>query len=119
MSRKNPAPTPSFRHHKASGQGFVELGKRRVYLGVYGRPETEERYHQTIAEWVANGRELVVAPDEITIVEMVARFWVYAKRYYRSPDGKPSPEIDNMRIALRPLTALYGRTTVASLGPGK
>lgn len=119
MSRKNPTPTPSFRHHKASGQGFVELSKRRVYLGVYGRPETEERYHQTIAEWVANGRELVVAPDEITIVEMVARFWAYAKRYYRSADGKPSPEIDNMRIALRPLTALYGRTTVVTFGPRK
>ena len=27
---------PNYRHHKASGQAFVELGGRRFYLGKYG-----------------------------------------------------------------------------------
>ena len=34
---------PKLRHHKGSGQGFVELNGRYVYLGVWGLPETEER----------------------------------------------------------------------------
>ncbi|MEE9296080.1 MAG: site-specific integrase [Phycisphaerae bacterium] len=109
--------TPSLRHHKATGQGFVELNGRRMYLGVYGRRETQERYHQLIAEWIANGRELPIAPDQITVVEMVARFWKHALRYYRRPDGAPSDEIGNFRIALRPLVSLYGNTEAGRFGP--
>ncbi len=32
--------TPRLRHHKASGQAFVEINGRRHYLGVHGRAET-------------------------------------------------------------------------------
>ncbi len=38
--------TPKFRHHKASGQGFVELAGKRIYLGRFDLPETEARYHR-------------------------------------------------------------------------
>ena|GEM_PF-4833356 len=47
---------PTLRHHKASGQGFVELNGKRHYLGVFGLPETKERYARTLAEWLAHGR---------------------------------------------------------------
>ena len=60
MSAKSSRRTPSFRHHKATGQGFVELNGRRIYLGRFDRPETRQRYHQLVAEWIANGRQLGV-----------------------------------------------------------
>ncbi len=56
---KKPPRTPKFRHHKASGQGFVELEGHRYYLGKFGLPETQEAYHRMAAEWIASGRSLV------------------------------------------------------------
>ena len=46
---------PKLRHHKPTGQALVELCGRRFYLGRYGKPETEERYHRLVAEWLATG----------------------------------------------------------------
>ena len=64
---------PSLRRHKARNLGFVELNGRRIYLGRYDEPQTEQKYHRLIAEWVENGRRLPVAQDEVTIVELIAR----------------------------------------------
>ena len=36
---------------------------------------------------------------------------------YRNPDGKPTDEIGALRVALRPLYALYGTTPAAEFGP--
>lgn len=41
---------PSFRHHKASGQGYVVLSGAHIYLGGYAKTETRQKYHQAIAE---------------------------------------------------------------------
>jgi len=75
MTAKPPIRTPSFRHHKASRQGYVELDGRRIYLGRSDLPPTREKYHRLIAEWIANGRQLPVGPDEITVGELILRFW--------------------------------------------
>lgn len=40
-----------FRHHKATGQGLVELNGRRIYLGRYDLPATAEKYRRLVAEW--------------------------------------------------------------------
>jgi len=47
------------------------------YLGVFGRPGTEQKYHRLIAEWLANGRRMPVDPDTITVVEIIERFWTW------------------------------------------
>ncbi len=46
---------PSFRLHKPTGQGFVEIRGRRRYLGRYDKEETQQKYRQVIADegWVA------------------------------------------------------------------
>ncbi len=117
MTAKKPKRIPSFRHHKDSGQGFLELDGQRHYLGRFDLPETQERYHRLIAEWLANDRQLSVDPSDITIVELCARFWRHAKAYYRRPDGTPTSEIENVRLALRSVKALYGSTAAAQFGP--
>ena len=95
--------TPKYRHHKASNQGFVELDGRRIYLGKWGLPETEQRYHRTVAEWIANGRHLPVAPEEITVAEMIVQYWAHCKTFYVRPDGRPSQHQDAIRFALATL----------------
>ncbi len=118
MTAKNKSKrVPPFRHHKASGQGFVELGGRRFYLGRYGFSEPRRRYHQIITEWLASGRQLPVAPEEITVVELIARSWQHACGYYVKPTGEATSEVNSIRQALRPLKELYGHTRATSFGP--
>ena len=60
MIAPRPKPDPKLRHHKASGRGFVELNGRRIYLGRWGDPETQERYHKVIVpSEVYNGLQAV------------------------------------------------------------
>lgn len=114
---KKPPRTPKFRHHKASGQGFVELNGHRHYLGRFDLPETAEAYHRLVAEWIANGRSLPVVQDVITIMEVLARYLDHAKARYRTSDNEPSREHDNFRRALRPVRRLYGNTKAVEFGP--
>ncbi len=71
--------TPKFRLHKPTRQGFVELDGRRIYLGRFDLPETKQRYHRTLAEWIANGRRMPVAPEETTVIELYDAFMEHAK----------------------------------------
>ena len=48
MTAKKPPHTPKLRRH-SSGQGFVELNGRRIYLGRFDLPDAHQRYHQVIA----------------------------------------------------------------------
>ncbi|MCH8241372.1 MAG: site-specific integrase, partial [Planctomycetes bacterium] len=73
----------------------MELRGRRVYLGAYNSPESRARFHQVLAEFEANGGELTVSPDEITIMEVAARFWTHVEAYYRKSDGTATSEQAN------------------------
>ena len=53
---------PSYRLHKGSGQALVQVNGRRLYLGRHGSPESLERYHRVVAEWLASGLPPQAAP---------------------------------------------------------
>ena len=106
---------PSYRLHKASGRAFVELNGRRHYLGPYDNDATRQAYHRLINEWLDHDRQLPIASDQITVVQMVQRFWQHAKVHYRRPDGSPTNEPDNYRQAIRPLVQLYGEMTYSMM----
>ena len=56
-------------------------------------------------------------PDgEITIVELAARFWNYAKGYYVDADRKPTI-LHRVKAALRLFKKLYGSAYVCEFGP--
>lgn len=117
MSVEKPARVPKLRTHKATGQGYVVLNGQAVYLGRADKPETERRYHQVIAEWLANDRQSRVAPDQLTVKELIARYWLHAEKYYRDPDGNVSRELENIRDAVRPVKELFAMTPAAKFGP--
>ena len=84
MNAKITTRIPKLRHHKATGQAYVVLNGKAIYFGPSGTPEATEKYHQSIAEWIAAGRQLDQPLDDITINEIIARFWEHAQRYYVS-----------------------------------
>ena len=65
---------PSYRLHKATGQGVVTLNGRDVYLGEYGTPNSQQAYDRTIAEWLANGRQLLPTAADPYVTELLAAF---------------------------------------------
>jgi integrase len=110
--------TPAYRLHKGSGQAVVTLDGRDIYLGVHGTKTSRDEYDRAIAEWLANGRSLRPANfADVTITEVLARFWDHVETYYRLPDGSPSSEIHVYRSALSPLRRLYGHTLAREFGP--
>jgi integrase len=92
-----------------------------VVLGPTGSPEARTKYLRIITEMTANGGQLPQAnpsgPSNLTVNEVLARWWLHAKQHYRNPDGSPKTELHSFRYALRPLGYLYGDTPAKEFGP--
>jgi hypothetical protein len=118
MSKRVPR-TPSYCHHKASGQAVVRIDGTDHYLGKYGTPASQAEYDRLIAEWLGNGRRLAAptADDGLTVAELILAYWQWAERYYRNDHGEPGAELENIRLALKPLRQLYGHTQATAFGP--
>jgi integrase len=117
MPRKN----PSYRFHKARNCAVVTINGRDHYLGVYDSPESWEQYHRLIAEHLAARREPpppVPADAPLTVTELIARYWRFAKTYYVK-DDKPTSEMHSVALALRFVRRLYGRTPAGDFSPKK
>src|SRR6516165_11841055 len=104
-----PQGVPFLTRHKASAQGVVRLDGRDHYLGPWpaGRKkpptDVQTRYDALIAEWLAGGRRLPSTPRAVTVADLAAAFWKYAELHYRKPDGTPTNELNEYRVALRPV----------------
>lgn len=111
-SKKRAKRIPKLRLHKSSGRAFVEIKGRRYYLGKYGTPEAEQRYHAMLAEVAAHGAPLPrVDKTDITVAEVAAAYWDYAKAYYSKK------EAGRVQRALQTATDLYGDTNAVEFGP--
>jgi len=121
--------TPTLRRHKPSSLGVVTLNGKDVYLGHWPpgqkTPPAEIRaeYDRRIAEWLANGRQVIHAPadraEDLTVNELILAFCRHAEVYYRRADGTRTSELGEYRYALRPLKELYGSLAVDEFGPLK
>lgn len=119
----SPSKVPSYCRHKATGQAVVRLNGRDHYLGLYGSPESHERYARLIAQWQTTGnssphRAAVAAPSpaELSINEVLVRYVEFARTYY-TKDGKPNQEFESLRYAMRRLKELFGHSRAADFGP--
>ncbi len=103
---------PSYRHHKASGRAIVTLGGRDVYLGDWNSAASRREYRRVIAEWLASGApdHGTTTADEITIVELIARYWQFVRGYYCKSIGRPTEIQGHIRRSLMPVKQLYGHT---------
>ena len=46
----NTISVPKYRHHKGTGQAFVQVHGKRHYLGKWDSPKSKERYAAFVAE---------------------------------------------------------------------
>src|ERR1700719_1690105 len=104
---------PSYRLHKPSGQAVVRLDGKDHYLGKFGTPTSREAYDRVIAEWLTRGRLQPAGPSPqpsfltSSIGEVILAYCHHCQGHYRTSEGKPTGELDNIREALRPLRRLY------------
>jgi hypothetical protein len=112
---------PKYRLHRQSGQAIVTLtdhttGRRRdVLLGKHSTAASKTAYKRAVLDWEANDRRLAdaAAVADLTIAELVQRYWQHVTSYYRHLDGTETGEVQAMRYALRPLAFLHGKTPAA------
>ena len=123
MPRK-PGQVPKYCHHKPSGQAVVYFGRKAVYLGPHLSSESKRKYEQEIARWrVAQERGVpresiaIEVSTPRTISELILAYLRYAERYYVDASGQPTKEFGEMKLALRPLRHVHGKTYVEHFGP--
>src|SRR5262249_33992020 len=125
---RRPNPVPTYRLYKPSGQAVVTVraadGTRKdVHLGEYDSPQSRAEYTRVLQELAASPVTGTAHPATstptrgLTVNELLLAFWEHARRHYRRPDGTPTSEIHNYRLAIRVTRELYGRTPVREFGP--
>src|SRR4051794_38676837 len=97
---------PKYRRHKASGQAFVELNGRRLYLGPFGTKVSKNAYDRAVAEWLANGRQLAPEAQSLTVIEFCDRYRKFAEQYYVK-NGRPTC-LHRIKQAMKSLREMYG-----------
>jgi len=105
---------PKYRRHRSSKQAVVTLSGRDYYLGPYGTKASHVEYDRLIGEWLASGRQSPADhPKGLTVVELCALYFQYAKTYYRG-NAKLLPGI---KQAIRLLLHRYEQSQAADFGP--
>lgn len=109
---------PSYCHHKASGQAVVRIDGKDHYLGKFDSPQSHAEYNRLLAEWYANANARPPSPSGgQTVAEVLLAYLRWAETHYRDADGVVSRELDNVKLALRPVRALYAHTLGRDFGP--
>lgn len=121
---ERPRRIPSYCRHKATGQAYVTISDREIYLGIYGSSESHEKYARLLAENFPNGNGNSHPPtlsplcgEEITINELILRFWTEFVEDYHKKNGKPTERQWDVKRALRFLQQLYGSELARRFGP--
>jgi integrase len=105
---------PKLRPHKCSGLRRARFNGRDIYFGREGDVEGTRRYKRIVAEFLANDGSLPLRESErkeLSIKELLARYWIAAKRSLQ-PDS-----LDPIKRPLKVLRRLYGDTLVEQFGP--
>ncbi len=103
MSRKTVS-VPKYRHHKGSGQAFVQVNGRRHYLGKWDSAKSKERYAAFVAELAIRPVTSDPLPPttpaaDLTVVELCAAYLDFAEVYYRK-NGKPTTHLPQLKMAI-------------------
>lgn len=105
---------PGYCLHKPTGQAYVNLGGKVVYLGPHGTEESKRKYETVKAEWLVNRHSAKYSPNSTgpTMAEVCLAYLDHAKAYY--PKGN---EYDNFEMAVLPISELYSMLPAGRFGP--
>jgi integrase len=111
---------PKYRHHKGSGQAFVQVKGKRHYLGSFGSPKSKEAYARFVAELAVNSvATLPLATADkpaLAVVELCAAYLDFAEAYYVK-SGRTTSHIGTVKRAIGAVRELYGHAPAATFGP--
>jgi integrase len=94
---------PAYCRHSTSGQAYVKIEGRRKYLGIYGTPESHQRYAAEISRW----QEAADAPaPTLTIGQLTLLYLERCKVHYRK-DGVPTTEFSAVQRVLKRLNRMH------------
>lgn len=114
MSRSKARRIPAYLLHKSRGLAKVRIDGKDHYLGEYGSPESYEKYDDLI------GKHIEIADldaTSITISELLALYWRYAKKRYGEKGKGPNGAAVNRRPIIRMLRQRHGRQRPRDFGP--
>ncbi|MGL5097566.1 MAG: hypothetical protein ACRDD1_18410, partial [Planctomycetia bacterium] len=141
MPRRAKVNPPSYLRH-STGQAFVRIDGRNVYLGLFGSPERMDAYRIAVDRWridrekselksqtITNvqlsavyaariAAEAAAPPPDLTVAEAMLEYLEHAKVHYRRADGTATSEPHGIALNLRFLKP-YARELAASFGPVK
>lgn len=105
---------PGYCLHKPTGQAYVNLGGKVVYLGLHGTDESKRKYETVKAEWLVNRHSAEFSPNSTgpTMADICLAYLDHAKKYY--PTGN---EYLNHEAAVRPISRLYATLPAIQFGP--
>ncbi len=111
---------PRLCEHKGTDRAIVYLDGRAVYCGKVGSAESRARYKQVVADWLA-ARDTKERPASAskpsggcTITDLVLKFKRYTETHHAG-----SREPDNLRLAIRPVRAMFGKMLASDFGPSQ
>jgi len=117
MARSSGQSIPKYRKHRATGQAVCTISGRDYYLGPHNSKASKIEYDRLVSEWLAAGRPLsTVVDSELSVNELIARFWKHAQKRYLK-NNKPTSELHLIKMVMRPVRKLYGRKPVSEFGP--
>ncbi|QJW99041.1 hypothetical protein FTUN_6638 [Frigoriglobus tundricola] len=61
----------------------------------------------------------VAGRDGLLLVELLDAYHTHAERHYRTPDGKPTSELAEVKLVIRALRETYGQEPAKDFGPLK
>jgi len=120
-SLKKPVRVPKLSRHPKTGQAYVTWQKKRHCMGIWGKPETEERYRRFVADLVASPNttepaKVATPAHQTEIVEFCVAFLEHAQMWYVK-NGKPTAQLGHVKQHIRILRDLFGSTPIADFGP--
>ena len=110
--KKSIVPIP--RLHKASGQAYICIDGKDVYLGKWKSPEAEQEYKRLVLEQHLTG---TLKKNEVVINVLIAKYLEFVETDFKSRWEQVDGRIKRVTVALRPLAALYGTHRVEQFGP--
>lgn len=108
---------PKYCLHKPTGQAFVRINGKQIYLGLYNSPESREAYDHEILHW----RRLhdTTGKHSTTVGQLCLAFQKHADHFYVDENGKSTGEANNYRKSLRVLVSMFRSVLCTEFGPLK
>lgn len=120
---------PSYTLHKSTGQARVRLHGKDHYLGAFGSVESKAEYDRLIGLYLGgqlthtcvqpthtSAQDAPTPAGPLLVKEVLASYLKHAQGYYVKR-GKPTGQLERIRIAFGPINSLFGERAAVTFGP--